>query len=65
METKSDHYNAQFCYLLYYRAVRQKLSPPGISELSIQNIGDSGEMLSKDRYKNTSGFFVIPLLSQF
>jgi hypothetical protein len=44
---------------------RQKLSTPGISELSVQNVRDSGEMLSKDRYKTTSGFFVIPLLSQF
>ena len=44
--------------------MRQKFSTPGISELSIQNIRDSGEMLSKDRYKTTSGFFVIPLLSQ-
>jgi hypothetical protein len=39
--------------------------PPGISELSVQNIRDSGEMLSKDRCKTTAGFFVIPLLSQF
>jgi hypothetical protein len=30
----------------------------------IQNIRDSGEMLSKDRWKTTAGFFVIPLLSQ-
>ncbi len=42
----------------------QKFSSPGISELSVQNIRDSGEMLSKDRYKTTSGFFVILLLSQ-
>ncbi len=42
----------------------QKFSSPGISELSVQNIRDRGEMLSKDRYKTTSGFFVIPLLSQ-
>jgi hypothetical protein len=40
------------------------VSTPGISELSVQNIRDSGEMLSKDRYKTTSGFFVITLLSQ-
>jgi hypothetical protein len=45
-------------------ALRQKFATPGISELSVQNIRDSGEMLSKDRYKTTSGFFVIPLLSQ-
>jgi hypothetical protein len=45
--------------------VRQKFSTPGISELSVKNIRDSGEMLSKDRCKTTSGFFVIPLLSQF
>jgi len=51
-------------YLLYKRAVWQKYPTPGISELSVQNIRDSGEMLSKDRYKTTSGFFVIPLLSQ-
>ena len=44
--------------------MRQKFSTPGISELSVQNIRDSGEMLSKDRCKTTSGFFVIPLLSQ-
>jgi hypothetical protein len=61
---KSDHYNAQFCFLLNKIAVRQKLSIPGISELSVQNIRDSGEMLSKDRWKTTAGFFVIPLLSQ-
>jgi hypothetical protein len=30
---------------------------------SIQNIRDSGEMLGKDRYKTTSGFFVFPLYS--
>ncbi len=46
------------------RAVRQKFSTPGISELSVQNIRDSGQMLSKYRCKTTSGFFVIPLLSQ-
>jgi len=51
-------------YLLYKRAVWQKFPTPGISELSVQNIRDSGEMLSKDRCKTTSGFFVIPLLSQ-
>jgi hypothetical protein len=51
-------------HLLYQRAVRQKFSTPGISELSVQNIRDSGEMLSKDRCKTTAGFFVIPLLSQ-
>jgi len=51
-------------YLLYKRVVWQKFSTPGISELSVQNIWDSGEMLSKDRCKTTSGFFVIPLLSQ-
>jgi hypothetical protein len=50
--------------VLYYRAVRQKFSTPGISEFSVQNITDSGEMLSKDRCKTTAGFFVIPLLSQ-
>ncbi len=44
--------------------MRPKFSTPGISELSVQNIRDSGEMLSKDRCKTTSGFFVIPLLSQ-
>ncbi len=44
--------------------VQQKLSTPSISELSVQNIRDSGEMLSKGRYKTTSGSFVIPLLSQ-
>ena len=44
--------------------MRQKFSTPGISELCVQNIWDSGEMLSKDRCKTTSGFFVIPLLSQ-
>ncbi len=44
--------------------MRQKFSTPGISELSVQNIRDSGEILSKDRCKITSGFFVIPLLSQ-
>ncbi len=44
--------------------MRQKFYTPGISELSVQNIWDSGEMLSKDRCKTTSGFFVIPLLSQ-
>ncbi len=42
----------------------QKFSTPGISELSVQNILDSGEMLSKDRCKTFSAFFVIPLLSQ-
>ncbi len=51
-------------YLLYKRAVWQKFSTPGISELSVQNRRDSGEMLSKGRCKTTSGFFVIPLLSQ-
>ncbi len=51
-------------HLLYYRAVRQKFSTPGISELSVQNIRDGGEMLIKDRYKTTAGFFVTPLLSQ-
>ncbi len=51
-------------YLLYKRAVWQKFPTPGISELSVQNIRDSGEMLSKDRSKTTSGFFVIPILSQ-
>ena len=51
-------------HLLYERAVRQKFSTPGISELSVQNIRDSGEMLSIDRCKTTSGFFVIPILSQ-
>ena len=51
-------------HLLYQRSVRQKFSTPGISELSVQNIRDSGEMLSKDRCKTTAGFFVIPLLSQ-
>jgi hypothetical protein len=35
-----------------------------IIELSVQNMRDSGEMLSKDRYETTSGFFVIPLFSQ-
>ena len=45
--------------------MRQKFSTPGISELSVQNIRDSGEMLSKDRSKTTSGFFVIPILSQW
>ncbi len=44
--------------------MRQKFSTSGISELSVQNIRDIGEMLSKDRCKTTSGFFVIPLLSQ-
>jgi hypothetical protein len=44
--------------------VWQKFSTPGISELSVQNILDSGEMLSKDRCKTTSAFFEIPLLSQ-
>ncbi len=42
----------------------QKFSTPGISELNVQNIWDSGEMLSKDRCKTTTGIFVIPLLSQ-
>ncbi len=51
-------------YLLYKRAVWQKLSKPGISELSVQNRRDSGEMLSKDICKTTSGLFVIPPLSQ-
>jgi hypothetical protein len=51
-------------YLLYKRAVWQKFPSPGISELSVQNIRDSGEMLSKDRSKTSSGFFVIPILSQ-
>ncbi len=51
-------------YLLYKRAVWQKFSTPGISELSVQNVRDSGEMLSIDRSKTTSGFFVIPILSQ-
>ncbi len=41
-----------------------KFSSPGFRELSVQNIRDSGEMLSKDRCKTTSGFFVIPLFSQ-
>ncbi len=36
----------------------------GISELSVQNRRDSGEILSKDRYKTTSGFLVISPLSQ-
>ncbi len=44
--------------------MRQKFSTPGVSELSVQNMWDSGEMLSKDRWKTISGFFVIPLLSQ-
>ncbi len=44
--------------------MRQKFSTPCISELNVQNIRDSGEMPSKDRCKTTSGFFVIPLLSQ-
>jgi hypothetical protein len=48
----------------FKRAIRQKFSTPGISELSVQNIRDSGEMLSKGRCKTTSGFFVIPLFSQ-
>jgi hypothetical protein len=47
-----------------YRAVRQKFFTPGISELSVQNIRDSGEMPSKDRCKTIAGSFVIPLLSQ-
>ncbi len=51
-------------HLLYQRSVRQKFSTPGISELSVQNIRYSGEMLSKDRCKTSAGFFVIPLLSQ-
>ncbi len=53
-------------YLLHntQKTVRQKIFTPGISELSVQNIWDSGEMLSKDRCKTTSGFFVVPLLSQ-
>jgi hypothetical protein len=51
-------------YLLYKRAVWQKFPTPGISKLSVQNIRDSGEMLSKDRSKTTSVFFVIPILSQ-
>ncbi len=51
-------------HLLYQRAVWRKFSTSGISELSVQNIRDSGEMLSKDRCKTTAGFFVIPLLSQ-
>ncbi len=51
-------------HLLYQRAVWQKFSTPGVSELSVQNIRDSGEMLSKDRCKTTAGFFAIPLLSQ-
>jgi hypothetical protein len=55
---------ASALYLLYKRAVWQKFSTPGISELSVQNIRDSGEMLSKDRSKTTSGFFVIPIFSQ-
>jgi hypothetical protein len=46
------------------RVVWQKFPTPGISELSVQNIRDSGEMLSKDRSKTTSGFFVVPILSQ-
>ncbi len=48
----------------YIRTVAPSSSMPGISELSVQNIRDSGEMLSKDRSKTTSGFFVIPTLSQ-
>ncbi len=51
-------------HLLHKRTVQQKFSTPGISELSVQNIWVSGEMLSKDRCKTTSGFFVIPLLNQ-
>ncbi len=39
------------------------LQSPG-KVYSVQNIRDNGEMPSKDRCKTTSGFFVIPLLSQ-
>ncbi len=51
-------------YCIKERAVRQKFSTAGVSEISVQNIRDSGELLSKDRCKTTSGFFEISLLSQ-
>ncbi len=38
-------------HFLYKRAIRQKFSTPGISELSVQNIRDSGEILSKDLWE--------------
>ena len=46
------------------KTVRQKIFTPGISELTVQRGRVRSEIVNKDRYKTTAGFFVIPLLSQ-
>ena len=47
------------------KTVRQKIFTPGISELTVQRGRVRSEILNKDRYMYTAGFFVIPPLSQF
>ncbi len=47
------------------RTVRQKIFTPGISELTVQTGLVRSAIINKYRYKNTAGFFVIPLLDQF
>jgi hypothetical protein len=46
------------------KTVEQKIFTPGISEMRVQSGRDRSEILNKDRYKATAGFFVIPPLSQ-
>ncbi len=47
------------------KTVRQKIFTPGISELTVQTTTVRSEIINKYRFKNTAGFFVIPLLDQF
>jgi hypothetical protein len=57
-----------FLYAFFHntqKTVRQKIFTPGISELTVQTGIVRSEIINKYRYKNTAGFFVIPLLDQF